>query len=48
MTNKKCRNTEKPVPLKLYRRDLSWVNNATHLGNEFSADSKMNHDCNVE
>ena len=48
MTNKKCRNPEKPVPLKLYGRNLPWVNTATHLGNELCSDGTMNHDCNVK
>ena len=45
MTGSLLRHMPKPVPLKLYGKDLPWVSHATHLGHEMHEDGTMDFDC---
>ena len=42
------RNVVYPTNLKLYEKDLPWVEKATHLGHELHQMCDMNYDCKVK
>ena len=48
MTGQKVRKVQKPVPLKLYDKDLPWVSHASHLGHELHENGDQGFDCRMK